>query len=94
MTEFNRIEDAIEDIRKGKMVIVVDDENRENEGDLICPIPGLFTDRCDAFVHHDLVAQNEIPGIQGLVGDGGALDLLQPLGQSALLGIVGDDMGG
>ena len=31
----DRIEDAIEDIRKGKMVIVVDDEDRENEGDLI-----------------------------------------------------------
>jgi len=31
----NRIEDAIEDIRKGKLVIVVDDEDRENEGDFI-----------------------------------------------------------
>ena len=30
-----RIEDAIEDIKKGKVVIVVDDENRENEGDFI-----------------------------------------------------------
>lgn len=29
-----RIEDAIEDIRQGKMVILVDDEDRENEGDL------------------------------------------------------------
>ena len=33
---FDRIEDAIEDIRKGKVVIVVDDEDRENEGDFIC----------------------------------------------------------
>ncbi len=31
----NRIEEAIEDIRTGKMVIVVDDEDRENEGDFI-----------------------------------------------------------
>jgi 3,4-dihydroxy 2-butanone 4-phosphate synthase / GTP cyclohydrolase II len=31
---FSTIEDAIEDIRQGKMVVVVDDENRENEGDL------------------------------------------------------------
>ena len=31
----DRIEDAIEDSRNGKMVIVVDDEDRENEGDLI-----------------------------------------------------------
>jgi len=33
--KFNTIEEAIEDIRQGKFVIVVDDENRENEGDLI-----------------------------------------------------------
>lgn len=31
----DRIDDAIEDFRNGKMVIVVDDEDRENEGDLI-----------------------------------------------------------
>lgn len=30
------IEEAIEDIRRGKVVIVVDDEDRENEGDFIC----------------------------------------------------------
>ncbi len=32
---FDRIEDAIEAIKRGEMVIVVDDENRENEGDLV-----------------------------------------------------------
>ncbi|MDI6632190.1 MAG: 3,4-dihydroxy-2-butanone-4-phosphate synthase, partial [Thermoanaerobacteraceae bacterium] len=32
---FNTIEEAIADIREGKMVVVVDDEDRENEGDLI-----------------------------------------------------------
>ncbi|SFE06554.1 3,4-dihydroxy-2-butanone 4-phosphate synthase /GTP cyclohydrolase II [Thermoanaerobacter thermohydrosulfuricus] len=32
---FDRVEDAIEDIKQGKMIIVVDDENRENEGDLV-----------------------------------------------------------
>ena len=32
--KFNTIEEAIEDIKKGKMVILVDDEDRENEGDL------------------------------------------------------------
>lgn len=32
---FSTIEEAIEDIKNGKMIIVVDDENRENEGDLI-----------------------------------------------------------
>ncbi len=34
-TTFSTIEDIIADIRAGKMVIMVDDENRENEGDLI-----------------------------------------------------------
>ena len=33
-TSFATIEDAIEDLRQGKMVVVCDDENRENEGDL------------------------------------------------------------
>ena len=32
---FNTIEEAITDIKKGKVVIVIDDENRENEGDFI-----------------------------------------------------------
>jgi 3,4-dihydroxy 2-butanone 4-phosphate synthase/GTP cyclohydrolase II len=34
-TKFDPIESVLTDIRKGKIVIVVDDENRENEGDLI-----------------------------------------------------------
>jgi len=34
-TAFSKIEDIIADIRDGKMVIMVDDENRENEGDLL-----------------------------------------------------------
>ncbi|MCT4614566.1 MAG: bifunctional 3,4-dihydroxy-2-butanone-4-phosphate synthase/GTP cyclohydrolase II [Marinifilaceae bacterium] len=33
--KFNTIEEAIEDIKQGKMVVVVDDEDRENEGDLL-----------------------------------------------------------
>ncbi len=32
----DRIEDALEDIRQGKIIIVADDEDRENEGDMIC----------------------------------------------------------
>ncbi|MBN1108797.1 MAG: bifunctional 3,4-dihydroxy-2-butanone-4-phosphate synthase/GTP cyclohydrolase II [Bacteroidales bacterium] len=34
--KLNTIEEAIEDIRAGKLLIVVDDEDRENEGDFIC----------------------------------------------------------
>ena len=33
---FDKIEDAINAIRKGELIIVVDDEDRENEGDFIC----------------------------------------------------------
>ena len=35
MSEFATVEQAIEDIRRGKMIVVIDDEDRENEGDLI-----------------------------------------------------------
>lgn len=33
---FDSIEEAIKDLKLGKPIIVVDDENRENEGDFIC----------------------------------------------------------
>jgi len=33
---FDTVESAIEDIKNGKMVIIADDESRENEGDLVC----------------------------------------------------------
>ena len=38
MTEFkfDRIEDAIKDFQLGKPIVVADDEDRENEGDIIC----------------------------------------------------------
>ncbi len=35
MSKFNTIEEALEDIRAGKIVVVIDDEDRENEGDLL-----------------------------------------------------------
>ncbi|HMT68448.1 MAG TPA: 3,4-dihydroxy-2-butanone-4-phosphate synthase, partial [Bacteroidales bacterium] len=35
-TKLNTINEAIEEIREGRVVIVVDDEDRENEGDFIC----------------------------------------------------------
>jgi len=49
MEEFrlNTIEEALDDLKQGKMIIVVDDEDRENEGDLICLAdkitPGIIT---------------------------------------------------
>ena len=36
MFKLNTIEEVLEDLRQGKMVLVTDDEDRENEGDLIC----------------------------------------------------------
>jgi 3,4-dihydroxy 2-butanone 4-phosphate synthase/GTP cyclohydrolase II len=38
---FNTIEEALDDIKANKMVIVVDDENRENEGDFIIPAQNI-----------------------------------------------------
>ncbi|MDR2178719.1 MAG: bifunctional 3,4-dihydroxy-2-butanone-4-phosphate synthase/GTP cyclohydrolase II [Synergistaceae bacterium] len=43
--QFAPIEDAIEDIRQGRMVLVVDDESRENEGDLIMAAVHATTDQ-------------------------------------------------
>lgn len=34
--KFDKIEQALEDLRNGKVILCTDDENRENEGDLIC----------------------------------------------------------
>lgn len=36
MFKYNKVEEALEDLRKGKIVLVSDNEDRENEGDLIC----------------------------------------------------------
>lgn len=36
MTQFNTIEEALEELRQGKIILVTDDPNRENEGDFIC----------------------------------------------------------
>lgn len=36
MFEFNKVEEALQDLQEGKIIIVTDDENRENEGDFIC----------------------------------------------------------
>ena len=36
MNKFNTIEEGIQAVKKGKMMIIVDDEDRENEGDIMC----------------------------------------------------------
>jgi 3,4-dihydroxy 2-butanone 4-phosphate synthase/GTP cyclohydrolase II len=42
--EFGTIEQAIADIRAGKFIVVADDEDRENEGDLVCGAQGITPD--------------------------------------------------
>ena len=34
--QYNTIEEALEDLRNGKIILVTDDPDRENEGDMIC----------------------------------------------------------
>ena len=43
--KLNTVEEAIDDIRKGKLLIVVDDEDRENEGDFICAAELIDSDK-------------------------------------------------
>ena len=35
-SRFDTVESVLEDVRAGRLVIVTDDEKRENEGDLVC----------------------------------------------------------
>ncbi|KAG8368634.1 hypothetical protein BUALT_Bualt15G0066000 [Buddleja alternifolia] len=49
---FSTIPEAIEDIRQGKMVVVVDDEDRENEGDLIMAASKVTPEAMAFFVKH------------------------------------------
>ena len=46
------IEDAIADIRAGKMVIVLDDEDRENEGDLVCAAEMITPEKINFMARH------------------------------------------
>lgn len=51
--KFDTIEKALEDLRQGKVILCTDDENRENEGDLICAAEFATTENvnfmaCDA----------------------------------------------
>jgi 3,4-dihydroxy 2-butanone 4-phosphate synthase/GTP cyclohydrolase II len=49
---FDRVEDAIEDIRRGKLVIVADDEDRENEGDLVCAAEAITPEIINFMTKH------------------------------------------
>ena len=52
MSDFATIEQAIEDIKNGKMLVVVDDEDRENEGDIIVAAETLTPEHMNFMATH------------------------------------------
>jgi 3,4-dihydroxy 2-butanone 4-phosphate synthase/GTP cyclohydrolase II len=50
--KLNTIEEAIEDIKHGKVIIVVDDEDRENEGDFICAAEAITPEIVNFMARH------------------------------------------
>jgi 3,4-dihydroxy 2-butanone 4-phosphate synthase/GTP cyclohydrolase II len=50
--KLDRIEDAIEDIKNGKIIIVVDDENRENEGDFLASAQSVTPEMINFMATH------------------------------------------
>lgn len=52
MFKFNTIEEALQDLREGKIIIVTDDENRENEGDFICAAEFATTENVNFMATH------------------------------------------
>ena len=50
--KLNSIEEAVEDIKKGKVIIVVDDENRENEGDFIAAAEKVTPEMINFMITH------------------------------------------
>ena len=44
MFKYNAIDEALEELRKGRIIVVSDDEDRENEGDLICAAESATTE--------------------------------------------------
>jgi GTP cyclohydrolase II/3,4-dihydroxy-2-butanone 4-phosphate synthase len=50
--QLNTIDEAIEEIRNGKFVIVVDDEDRENEGDFICAAELITPEKVNFMITH------------------------------------------
>ena len=52
MFEFNTVEEALQELREGNIIIVTDDENRENEGDLICAAQFATTENVNFMATH------------------------------------------
>lgn len=52
MSDFNTIDEALEDLRQGKIILVTDDEDRENEGDFICAAQFATTEAINFMAVH------------------------------------------
>lgn len=52
MVTFHTIEGALEDLKRGKIILVTDDENRENEGDFICAAQFATTENINFMATH------------------------------------------
>ncbi len=52
MSDFNTIEEALEDLRQGKIILVTDDPDRENEGDFICAAQFATTEAINFMAVH------------------------------------------
>lgn len=52
MQEFDTVEEALEELRRGKIIIVTDDEDRENEGDFICAAEYATTENVNFMATH------------------------------------------
>jgi 3,4-dihydroxy 2-butanone 4-phosphate synthase/GTP cyclohydrolase II len=49
---FSPIGEVLEDLQQGRIVVLVDDEDRENEGDLICPAQSITPDKINFMLRH------------------------------------------
>lgn len=52
MNQFNTIDEALEDLRQGKIILVTDDPDRENEGDFICAAQFATTENINFMATH------------------------------------------
>ena len=52
MFHFSTVEEALDSLRKGRIILVTDDEDRENEGDFICAAQYATTENVNFMAVH------------------------------------------
>ena len=50
--EYNTIDQALDDLRSGRIIVVIDDPDRENEGDMICAAQFATTENVNFMAAH------------------------------------------